>query len=459
MTPEEKKLDKLTKLLELADQEYTTPQEVADVVDVLAEIIQTVQATLENKISDSESNLTSKLEDFGYSLKEASNNLERLVTDAKKAALSDTKDLSSRLGTEVNRLESLISSVVNQIPDFDTSKLDLRLKAVETSANSLTLKVSEVKDDISTLKTKVESFKEVDDKRLSDIEQMARANAMPITTTHFSLNGTTKGRAKNINFKTGSSLNVQITGDQADVTIPTGGGSGGGHVIQDEGVDLTQRTNLNFVGTGVAATDDAGNDATKVTINRTLLQVEGIDNTDQTKLNLKAGSNMTVTDNGDGSVSFASTGGSGGSVSSYSISSQFDGNATTFTVPSYTSIVAVIITGWPPNGVLEATTDFTTPSSTSIALTSQVTAPEAGATGVVIYNTSAPSASFINNEVVSGSGTTFTLAATPLAGTEHIHGAGQRLTPGVGNDYTISGAVITTVNSYSAGQILADYQT
>jgi len=44
------------------------------------------------------------------------------------------------------------------------------------------------------------------------------------------------------------------------------GGTGGGHVIEDEGTPLTQRTNLNFVGSGVAVTDDAGNDATVVTI-------------------------------------------------------------------------------------------------------------------------------------------------------------------------------------------------
>jgi hypothetical protein len=60
-------------------------------------------------------------------------------------------------------------------------------------------------------------------------------------------------------------------------------------------------------------------------------------------------------------------------------------------------------------------------------------------------------------EVVSGSGTTFTLANTPIAGSLRLFGAGQRLTPGAGNDYTISGAVITTVNSYNAGQIIGDY--
>lgn len=41
---------------------------------------------------------------------------------------------------------------------------------------------------------------------------------------------------------------------------------GAGHTIQDEGSDMTARTNLNFVGAGVTVTDDAGNDATVVTI-------------------------------------------------------------------------------------------------------------------------------------------------------------------------------------------------
>lgn len=45
------------------------------------------------------------------------------------------------------------------------------------------------------------------------------------------------------------------------------GGGGGGHTIQDEGISLTQRTNLNFVGTGVTVTDGgAGPDSTIVTI-------------------------------------------------------------------------------------------------------------------------------------------------------------------------------------------------
>lgn len=42
--------------------------------------------------------------------------------------------------------------------------------------------------------------------------------------------------------------------------------------------------------------------------NGTLLQVNTVDNAVQTKLNLKNGSGVTITDNGDGSVTIASTG-------------------------------------------------------------------------------------------------------------------------------------------------------
>lgn len=77
---------------------------------------------------------------------------------------------------------------------------------------------------------------------------------------------------------------------------------------------------------------------------------------------------------------------------------------------------------------------------------------------LLVDSTGGSSTNFVDNEIVSGSGTTFTLANTPIVGSQHVYANGQRLTPGVGNDYTISGAVITTVGSYSAGSVLADYR-
>lgn len=80
-------------------------------------------------------------------------------------------------------------------------------------------------------------------------------------------------------------------------------------------------------------------------------------------------------------------------------------------------------------------------------------------TGRVLTSSTGPaSGTFIYNEAVAGSGTSFTLAHSPLSGMYAIYGNGQRLVPGVGNDFTITGTFITTVNSYSTGTLLADYQ-
>lgn len=66
----------------------------------------------------------------------------------------------------------------------------------------------------------------------------------------------------------------------------------------------------------------------------------------------------------------------------------------------------------------------------------------------------APS-SFVTRETpagtVDGTNTTFTLANTPLTGTEEVFLNGMLQEPGVGNDYTISGGTITYLSAPLAG--------
>lgn len=93
---------------------------------------------------------------------------------------------------------------------------------------------------------------------------------------------------------------------------------------------------------------------------------------------------------------------------------------------------------------------------TSVAHDSSLTGEGTASSPLSVVSSSS---TFRDNEVVSGSGTSWTLAHTPVVGSVHVYGSGVRLTPGAGNDYTISGTTITTVNSYSAGQLLADYRS
>ena len=55
---------------------------------------------------------------------------------------------------------------------------------------------------------------------------------------------------------------------------------------------------------------------------------------------------------------------------------------------------------------------------------------------------------------INGSNTAFTLANTPVSGTEELFLNGQLLEPGAGNDYTISGANITMLTAPLTGEVL-----
>lgn len=65
---------------------------------------------------------------------------------------------------------------------------------------------------------------------------------------------------------------------------------------------------------------------------------------------------------------------------------------------------------------------------------------------------------FIDNEIVSGTGTNWTLVHIPVLGSLELYGNGQLLTPGIGNDYTISGPFITTANSFTTAALQAFYR-
>lgn len=69
-------------------------------------------------------------------------------------------------------------------------------------------------------------------------------------------------------FGTVAATNVQAAIEELSTE---GGGSsgGGGHKIEDEGVVLAQRPNLNFVGAGVIVSDDPTNDETRVEVTGT----------------------------------------------------------------------------------------------------------------------------------------------------------------------------------------------
>lgn len=83
---------------------------------------------------------------------------------------------------------------------------------------------------------------------------------------------------------------------EGNYTVPAGtGASVDGHVIQDEGVNLPQRANLNFVGAGVTVTNEAGGTQVAIPGGGHAIEDEGTPITQRSTLNF-VGAGVTVTD-------------------------------------------------------------------------------------------------------------------------------------------------------------------
>lgn len=100
--------------------------------------------------------------------------------------------------------------------------------------------------------------------------------------------------------------------------------------------------------------------------------------------------------------------------------------------------------------------DWGVPFEIPIKAGTNITVRKDASGAYVISSQSSFTDTFADNEVAAGSGTSFTLAHTPIAGSQHVYANGQRLTPTV--DYTISAAAITTVLSWDAGTVIVDYR-
>ena len=97
------------------------------------------------------------------------------------------------------------------------------------------------------------------------------------------------------------------------------------------------------------------------------------------------------------------------------------------------------------------------PIATVVAASGDITSVTDNRTWATIVN-NATASSFATREVptgtINGSNTAFTLANTPVAGSETLYLNGVVQNSGAGNDYTISGAAITYLTAPSTGDIL-----
>lgn len=125
MTPEERKIEKLLKLAELADEDYASMEEVAE---IMAEIVAVIRSNKEenNKlVGELATEISNRLEELTITGKENYLKSEELVNKAKQATLSEIKILTRQLNDEIKRVQGLIP----RLPDL--SFLERKINEVE----------------------------------------------------------------------------------------------------------------------------------------------------------------------------------------------------------------------------------------------------------------------------------------------------------------------------------------
>lgn len=133
--------------------------------------------------------------------------------------------------------------------------------------------------------------------------------------------------------------------------------------------------------------------------------------------------------------------------------------------------VGALLAGKAGNGAnsdITSLSGLTTPLSLDQGGTAVSSPPSAGTILTATSGTTADwlpasSGNFSDNEIPSGVydgiNTHFVLSSAPIDGSLHLYFNGLRLTPGIGNDYTISGVdLIVSIAPKSTSSLLCDYR-
>lgn len=259
MPPTDKKIEKLQKLLEIANEDFATPDDLLDVSEGLLSVITYEKERVDKLIAESKDNDRTEKQEILKTLNAKEQSLKYLISELGRSYSDDNEQISNKFSKEVKRLERKIPNKV------DLTELYQEIETLRAGINSfpteLTLNNEAVRDglellqgderlDVSAIRGIDEMFAEVSKKGDGVIKVGVHLLRY---LNDVNIEGITNGQTLIWNATLGR--------------FEAGTASGGSkHIIKDETISLPARTNLNFTGAGVTATDNAGTDSTDITI-------------------------------------------------------------------------------------------------------------------------------------------------------------------------------------------------
>ena len=244
MSPEEKKLEKLSKLFELVNEEYATPDDLVKFTEGILGIIEVEKKQLNTLIEKTGDKVDAQSQAALAKLTSQEEKLKSLITKVESVAKEALSQATESLLSDIKRVEKKIPT--------------------KTDLSDLYREIAEIKDSFNTLPTELTMNNEAVRDGLELLQGDERLNVSAIGGLDeklSELSTTTKSHETNFgrvirSVRAGTGVTVDASDPNNPVVSSTGGG--GGHVIEDEGTPLTQRANMNFVGAGVTVTDAGG---------------------------------------------------------------------------------------------------------------------------------------------------------------------------------------------------------
>lgn len=247
---DEATLNKLEKILEIAQEDTVRPSDIKKFLELVLEVI-----TQSSKEFDSISDKNQKKID------QALVDIENWSTNELRGLFEEIRGIMPKNGEDYVLTSQDKEEIASLITVPVVEKIIQHTETIKETPSKET--PDEVVDKIN------KSNKLVKKERVEGLVDLIKniahgaLSSLPITTSFF--NGL---RGKNLTI---DGAEAHLEGDTVHVNVNT---SGSGHTIQDEGISLPSRGSLNFVGAGVTATDDSGNNATVVTIPSSALNKE-----------------------------------------------------------------------------------------------------------------------------------------------------------------------------------------
>ena len=258
--PNEKKMKRLEELLDSFDAGAVSPEELIQAIEAVMAIIDQNGRTLVDKIVEIKAATDDDVTGLRSELTKTRDNLQTVINQVKDNLDTSVSSVKKALLSEIKRVEALIPVLP---PETDLSDVFGEIESQKQSLANLSVLIAG-----ENIRNALESLQ--GDDRLDKSAIKGFDEEVGKSTSKYMKDGIGLVVRQ---IRAGTNITIDDTNQEYPIVSSTGG-SGSGHTIEDEGTPLTARTKLNFVGAGVTVTDDAGDDATVVTINGGSLTVE-----------------------------------------------------------------------------------------------------------------------------------------------------------------------------------------